>query len=200
VRALPCTSVERTVVDLIPGCKSESAALAITLDAAGGRLTTRARLADRVGACQRLRFRVLLLAALDDSLEGVHSLLELGHAKACRRHGLPEPVRQARCALGGRVIRIDVVSVDYDLPTELDGLAWHADALTRWRDTSRDNAQVLQGRAAPHYGWQHVFETPCVMVQETAAALRQRGWTGTPYRCSPSCPVLDPVAGTAIVV
>jgi very-short-patch-repair endonuclease len=76
---------------------------------------------------------------------------------------------------------------------ELDGQAAHP-AEGRWRDTHRDNANLLQGTQTLRYGWPDVTAHRCRTAAEIAAVLRRRGWTGTLQRCGPACTAGPPGA------
>jgi hypothetical protein len=59
----------------------------------------------------------------------------------------------------------------------------------RWADIRRDNANAATGRMTLRYGWDDVTRRPCRTALEVAAALRERGWTGTLRRCGCRCAV-----------
>ena len=59
----------------------------------------------------------------------------------------------------------------------------------RWRDTRRDNANLLQDTRTLRYDWPDVTANRCRTAAEIAAVLRRLGWQGTPHPCSPTCPV-----------
>jgi hypothetical protein len=59
------------------------------------RLVTAQHLEAAIGPAGRILHRSHLLAATHDIAQGAHALSEIDFARMCRRHGLPEPVRQA---------------------------------------------------------------------------------------------------------
>lgn len=81
---------------------------------------------------------------------------------------------------------LDNLYEGYGLCVEVDGNAAHP-AEGRWRDTRRDNANLVQGARTLRYGWPDVTERRCRTAAEIAAVLRSQGWTGTLRRCGPSC-------------
>ena len=56
-------------------------------------------------------------------------------------------------------------------------------------DVWRDNAvRVTHGDVTLRYRWRHVAGAPCATAAQVAAALRARGWQGSPARCAPRMP------------
>jgi hypothetical protein len=97
---------------------------------------------------RRLRHRRLLLAAAWDITQGAQALSEIDFVRLCRRHGLPEPIRQAiRVDPHGRRRYLDAewqTRSGRRLVVEVDG-ALHLAASTWWADQSRQNELVLVG-------------------------------------------------------
>ena len=100
--------------------------------------------------------------------------------------GLPPARRQARRRHGSGHRYLDNLYEEYGLCVELDGNAAHP-AEGRWRDTRRDNVNLVQGARTLRYGWPDVTEHRCRTAAEIAAVLRGQGWAGTLRRCGPSC-------------
>ena len=84
---------------------------------------------------------------------------------------------------------------DYGVVVELDGRAYHPDE-ARWRDMSRDNASVLDGRRVLRFGWADVAAQPCTVATQVATVLRAGGWRGAPRRCAPTCPMITETFST----
>ncbi|MEU8225174.1 type IV toxin-antitoxin system AbiEi family antitoxin domain-containing protein [Kribbella sp. NPDC048915] len=161
---------------------------ALLLDACRQRRTTPDRLLAELERLPRLPGRNLLRQVLADAASGVHSFLEQTYSiRVERAHGLPVGTRQVRVD-DGTVRYRDVEYEPYDLFIELDGRTGHDDALSTWRDMRRDNAATLQGKATLRFGYQLV-SNPCGAAGQVGAALAQRGRSGTPTRCSPTCAV-----------
>jgi hypothetical protein len=78
---------------------------------------------------------------------------------------------------------------------ELDGRRFHPDE-QRGRDTERDNQAAVAG-ATLRYGWDDVTRKACETAEQEAAALRNRGWTGTLTPCSPSCRAVNGYGSSA---
>jgi very-short-patch-repair endonuclease len=154
---LPRTTVEDTVLDLIAAARTFDDAYGWVSAAVGRRLTTPELLGKALAGRARMRWRGWVAAAL----------------QARRRHGS-----------GNRYL--DNLYEKYGLCVELDGKSAHP-AEGRWRDTRRDNANLVLGARTLRYGWPDVTEHRCRTAAEIAAVLRSQGWTGTLRRCGPSC-------------
>ena len=72
---------------------------------------------------------------------------------------------------------------DYERFFEQDGKRYHHDDQ---RDRERDNQAAVTGTTL-RYGWVDVTRKACETARQEAAALRNRGWTGTLKPCSPGC-------------
>ena len=184
---LPRTTVEDTVLDLIAAARTFDDAYGWISAAVGRRLTTPELLGKALTARSRMRWRGWLTAALQDAADGVHSPLERQYVHGVERaHGLPSARRQARRRHGSGNRYLDNLYEQYGLCVELDGNAAHP-AEGRWRDTRRDNVNLVQGARTLRYGWPDVTGHRCRTAAEIAAVLHRQGWTGTLRRCGPSC-------------
>jgi hypothetical protein len=112
-------------------------------------LITVEALAGAVAAAPRTRHRAILLAAVRDIGQGAQALSEIDLARLCRRHGLPEPTRQAvRPDVRGQRRYLDA---EWRRPNgrrvvaEVDG-ALHLVARRWWDDQFRQNELVISGR------------------------------------------------------
>jgi hypothetical protein len=184
---LPRTTVEDTVLDLVAEARSFEDAYGWISKAVGRRLTSPQSLSKALARRSRIRWRAWITVALEDAADGVHSPLERNYIYGVERaHGLPTARRQAKRRHGSGTRYLDNVYEEYGLCVELDGLAAHP-AEGRWRDTHRDNANLLQGTQTLRYGWPDTTENRCRTAADVAAVLRRRGWTGTLRPCGPSC-------------
>jgi very-short-patch-repair endonuclease len=182
-RTPPRTRIEDTVLDLVAAAKSLDDATGWIAAACGRRLTTASRLRTAVAARARMRHRHEVLAALDDVESGCHSLLELRYLRDVERaHRLPTAKRQVRHRRDGGYIYNDAHYTDYGLVIELDGGVAHP-IESRRHDHRRDNVAAERGDSVLHFGWSSVTDWPCEVATRVAAALRRRGWAGTPRRC-----------------
>jgi very-short-patch-repair endonuclease len=184
---LPRTTVEDTVLDLIAAARSFDDAYGWISAAVGRRLTTPELLGKALAARSRMRWRPWVTNAVQDAADGVHSPLERNYVRGVERaHGLPSARRQARRRHGSGNRYLDNLYEEYGLCVELDGIAAHP-AEGRWRDTRRDNANLVQGTGTLRYGWPDATENRCRTAAEIAVVLHRRGWTGTLRPCGPGC-------------
>jgi len=186
---LPRTTVEDTVLDLIGTARTFDDAYGWISAAVGRRLSSPQSLSKALAARSRMRWRAWITAALQDAADGVHSPLERNYVHGVERaHGLPRARRQAKRRHGTGARYLDNLYEGYDLCVELDGRAAHP-AEGRWRDTHRDNANLVQGTQTLRYGWPDATENRCQTAEQVAAVLRAHGWKGTLRRCGPGCRV-----------
>ena len=184
---LPRTTVEDTVLDLIATARTFDDAYGWISSAVGRRLTSPRSLSKALAARTRIRWRDWITAALEDAEDGVHSPLERNYVHGVERaHRLPTAQRQAKRRHGSGTRYLDNL-YDYGVSVELDGSAAHP-AEGRWRDTRRDNANLVQGTETLRYGWPDTTVHRCRTAREVATVLRRHGWEGTLRPCSPTCP------------
>ena len=178
-----------TALDLLEQARTDDAAVSVLCAAVRGRtppwliLEALARRSNTGG--RGLAVELLTLVA-----EGIESPLELRyHRDVEQRHGLPRAALQRRQVISGLWIRADRIYQGMGVRTELDGQLAHPDGRTD-SDTWRDNAVAIsRGEITLRYRWSHVHGTPCRTAAQVVAALRSRGWTGSPRPCGPGCPV-----------
>ncbi len=184
---LPRSRIEETVVDLTQSARTVDQAVGWITTACGRRLTTTARIRAVLHARKKVRWRRLLVAVVDDTSAGCHSVLERHYLRDVEQdHGLPRGRRQAvrKTATGHRYE--DVRYDEYATVTELDGLATHPEE-RRMLDRRRDNEAAAIGLRVLRYGWTDISR-PCATAVQTARALRAGGWSGQPKRCRrPGC-------------
>ena len=184
---LPRTTVEDTVLDLIATARTFDDAYGWISSAVGRRLTSPRSLSKALAARTRIRWRDWITAALEDAEDGVHSPLERNYVHGVERaHRLPTAQRQAKRRHGSGTRYLDNL-YDYGVSVELDGSAAHP-AEGRWRDTRRDNANLVQGTETLRYGWPDTTVHRCRTAREVATVLRRHGWEGTLRPCSTTCP------------
>lgn len=189
-RTPPRTRIEDTVLDLVAASDSALAAAGWVTRACQRRLTTPARLAATLATRPRQRWRRLVEGMLAAVVEGAESPLEAEHLRRVERaHGLPRGRRQGRArSIDGRRIWIDVDYPEYGVRVELDGRLGHVGE-GAFRDRSRDNRSVMDGKVTLRYGFFEVFGQPCQVAAEQAEVLAIHGWVGKPRPCRPGCPV-----------
>jgi hypothetical protein len=189
---LPRTTVEDTVLDLISRARTFDDAYGWISAAVGRRLTSPQSLGKALAARPRIRWRAWFAAALEDAADGVHSPLERHYVHGVERaHGLPKARRQAKRRHGSGIRYLDNLYEEYEVCVEPDGDTAHP-AEGRWRDTHRDNSNLLQGTQTLRYGWPDATENRCRTAAEIAGVLRRRGWQGTVRACRPGCKAVSP--------
>lgn len=136
-----CTAV--LAASTLRGPRSACAILAAAVQQ---RLVRPDELIETVTAATRVRHRAVLLAAARDIAQGAEALTEIDFARLGRRHGLPEPLRQAvRRDPSGRRRYLDAEWKRRDgrrVVAEVDG-ALHLAAGRWWDDQLRQNELVI---------------------------------------------------------
>jgi hypothetical protein len=89
------TTIERTVLDLLPEQTTADAALGLVSDSFREKLSSPAKLRAALERRPQTRWRKVVLDALPDLRAGAQSPLEVRDARLRRRHGLPAGRRQA---------------------------------------------------------------------------------------------------------
>jgi hypothetical protein len=186
----PRTSIEETVLDLTQAAATFDDVCGWVTRAFARDLTDEPGLRAAMRQRPKLRWRADLYELIAAAASGDHSVLEYRYDRDVeRKHGLPEPVRQAPFAdPDGRRGRRDRVYQQYGVVVELDGRLGHGPE-DQWRDKDRDNAAAVDGHQSLRYGWDHVRWHPCATALQVARVLKVHGWDGWPRPCSPGCPV-----------
>jgi very-short-patch-repair endonuclease len=139
------------------------------------RLITPAELVCAVEAAPRTRHRAVLLAAAHDIGQGVQALSEIDLAQLCRRHRLPEPLRQAvRRDRHGRRRYLDAQWRRSDgcrVVVEVDG-ALHLIPRRWWDDQLRQNELVLAGDIVLRFPSVVVRCEPMLVLDQLRRALQ----------------------------
>jgi Transcriptional regulator, AbiEi antitoxin len=188
-RTPPRTRLEETVLDLAGSARSFDDAFNWLCLACAGRFVTPTRLREAMSERGKMRWRAEIAVGLGEVSAGVHSWLERRYLRDVERpHGLPRAERQARHQRGRRTGYSDILYEEFGVVVETDGQAAHPDT-ERWWDAARDNAAAAHRIITLRYPYSDIATRPCEVAAEIAAVLRQRGWTGTPHPCGPSCPV-----------
>ncbi|MFI5708336.1 type IV toxin-antitoxin system AbiEi family antitoxin domain-containing protein [Kribbella sp. NPDC051620] len=212
-RKPPTVRLEIALLTTASGERETARQAAMLLDACRQRRTTPQRLLAELETLGQLPRRDVIRQILLDAADGVQSFLEQVYLRRVERaHGLPVADRQVRAVTTAgsastgfttaapdlsskRVVFRDVEYSPYGVIVEVDGRLGHSDALSRWRDMSRDNAAATSGKLTLRFGYQLVSH-PCETAAQVVTALHQRGWTGTPRPCSPTCALgEEPVRG-----
>lgn len=180
VRAIPCTSVARTIVDLAAVLDRDALEYALhraqlrprSLDL--GDLTA---LLDRLrGRAGTARLRSLLGRPADLTDAEAKSRLERAFLALCRKAGLPRSRVNAWIPLpipaGG--LEVDFSWPDYRLVVETDSRDIHDTSRARRNDAARDRALALAGWRVVRYTWWDVTAEPARVAAEVSALLGLR--------------------------
>jgi hypothetical protein len=175
-RAIPCTAVPRTLLDLAEVVHLE--ALEYTLHEAQSRKLVRideiwellARSPGRRGAAP-LRSLLGRPETLTDA--EAKQKLERRFRKLCRDAGIPAPRSNIWIPLeipaGG--LEVDFCWPDQKLAVETDSRTFHATARAFDNDPQRDRALTLAGWRVVRFRWREVFHRPEVVVAQLRALL-----------------------------
>jgi very-short-patch-repair endonuclease len=179
----PRTSAERTVLDLAEQQSDREAVCELVARAVRVHATTGERLTRALELRRHARYRALLRECCVLAAEGAHSVLEMRHARLCRRHGLPEPARQVPFRGESGWYRFDGFYEREQLVVELDGWKFHGDQKA-WSDGQlRDFDLKTAHLEVLHLPGSVVLANPCEAARRQAAALRMRGWPGALRPC-----------------
>jgi hypothetical protein len=160
--------------------------------ACSARLVTPGQISIAAGRRAKLRWRADLMIALEQLSAGVQSSLELGYLRKVESpHGLPKARRQARTKNGTRSAYLDNLYDEFGVAVELDGMAWHP-IQDRSLDIRRDNYLARGGIITLRYNWADITSRSCLVAEEIAQVLAQRGWPGTIRSCGPHCQAARP--------
>lgn len=183
----PRLRLEEAVLDETAEAPGPEQVVDLVLRVTQRRMTTAARLADRLAGRRAHRWRPLLTDVLSDVVDGVQSPLERRYRHDVERaHGLPAAERNLPERVNGGWRYRDARYARYGLVVELDGREAHPPD-RRHADRGRDNSLALRGERTLRYGWREIACRACQVAGEVALGLRHGGWTGTPRRCGPGC-------------
>jgi hypothetical protein len=188
-RLPPRLRIEDAALDLARATDDVRTVVDVVLRATQRRLTTPERLAARLAARPRHRWRTVIAAILTDAEAGVQSGLEHRCLHQVERvHGLPKGVRNApeRDGVTGSKLYRDVRYAQWGVVVELDGRQAHP-VERAFKDRARDSTAAAQGLVPLRYTWREVVGDACGVAGEVADVLRSRGWSGTARPCRPRC-------------
>ena len=172
VDAVPCTSVDRTLLDLGAVVHRRVVRTAAEDAVIAGRTTV----LDLVCTLERLgghgrRGTAALRWAVRSCLPvaGLESRLEAWVLDVIRGAGIPTPRSQheLRCR-DGRFVRLDFAWPERRLAIEADGRRWHSTAADFERDMARSNSVAATGWTLYRFGWTDVHQRRA----EVASLLR----------------------------
>ena len=187
-RSPPRIGLEHAVIDVASAKADTAESFRVLADACQSRQTTAALVALTLGERGRVPRKQLLLDLLDDLGSGACSVLEREYLRLERDHGLPKADRQQTAKIGGRRAYRDAPYQQFGLFVELDGKAFHDNALDWDLDAERDlHTAVSTDARTVRLTYGQVFGHGCRTIRRIAVLLERGGWPGPFQRC-PSCP------------
>lgn len=181
VRAIPVTSLARTLVDLAEVLRTDR--LERIVDHAGRHEAFDLRAVhealDRmVGRRGAPRLRQLLGAP---SPGPTRSELEDAFLALCRRGGLPAPRLNVHLDLGlDRLVEVDTLFAYERVIVELDGREHHDSPAAFHGDRRRDTAAAAAGYVTLRYTWERVTAEAAAVAAEITSVLARRAPEATP--------------------
>jgi hypothetical protein len=181
----PRVRIEHAAIDVAATHHADALAMFRTLaDACQTRRTTAKRIAEVLITRGRVPGKALMSEMLADLASGASSVLEREYMRIERLHGLPEGNRQKPATIAAKTAYRDVDYQDFGVVVELNGRAFHDDALSWDLDALRDlDTLVDSDRPTVRLTYGLVFGTPCQTVAKIGALLSRRGWTGAIRQC-----------------
>jgi hypothetical protein len=167
------TGVERSAIDAAAWSRDTVTAARLLTAVVQQRLTVPARLRTALEAAGKIRYHRLMHLFLNDIDGGAQALSELEFLRFCRRHGFPRPTLQVRrdsagrrryldARLEGRRGRIVLVEVDGGV---------HLTLTARWKDTAKDNDDVLDRRPVLRFPSVALYTDNPVAIAQIRRAL-----------------------------
>jgi predicted transcriptional regulator of viral defense system/very-short-patch-repair endonuclease len=169
-RAIPCTNVVRTIIDLA-GVVAPLRADQAVEDALRRRLCTVEQIADRfVQLARRGRPGVAVMRTLLEKRVGAtvptKTEFERRVDELARVAGLPELARQIKVDLDGTPAYVDLGWPDRLLGIECDGLYDHATNVRLPWDDDRQNRLQLRGWLILRFTWHALTSTPDTVIDQ----------------------------------
>jgi len=172
----PCTMPARSLIDAAQWARSDRQAVATIAAGFQQRLVAALDVTPVLERMTHVKRRRLIVAAVADAAGGAESIAEVDFALLCRRHGLPEPSRQAVRVDGtGRRRYRDVYFDRWRLQVEIDG-AQHMEVRSWYADMRQQNEITIAGQRLLRFPAWMVRHQPDETVAQVRAALVAAGW------------------------
>ncbi|MDQ7909293.1 hypothetical protein RB614_32710 [Phytohabitans sp. ZYX-F-186] len=172
----PCTMPARSLVDAARWADSDREAVAVIAAGFQQRLVAAVDMAPVLARMTHVKRRQLIIAAVADASGGTESIAEVDFARLCRRHGLPEPSRQAvRTDSAGRRRYRDVYFERWRLHVEIDG-AQHMEVASWYADMRLQNEITIAGERLLRFPAWMIRQNPDDAAAQVRAALTAAGW------------------------
>jgi hypothetical protein len=172
----PCTMPARSLVDAARWAPTDRDAVAVIAAGFQQRLVGAVDMAPVLDRMTHVKRRQLIVAAVADAAGGAESIAEIDFARLCRRHGLPEPSRQAvRLDAAGRRRYRDVYFDRWRLQVEIDG-AQHMETSSWYADMRQQNEIAIAGERLLRFPAWVIRRNPDEAAEQVRAALTAAGW------------------------
>lgn len=125
----------------------------------------------------RLRRSKDVLAVIDEICGGSESINELDFARACRRHGLPEPDRQQALRSPSGLWYLDVEFTKYGVHVEIHGVH-HRRPDRAYQDDLKSNEVAISDGLSLRVPSSAIRDEEDAPYEQLARALRKNGWPG----------------------
>lgn len=175
VDGVPTLSGARTLIDLARTEDRERLTEAFDSGLRDGRFNEALVHRRIVALRSRGRFGIpRLLDAIEgaEAIRGGHSWLEREYLRLVSAAGLPIPLtQQVLTRAGDRLVRVDFRFANTPIVVEVLGYRSHRSKEQLRRDAERMNALLADGLQPYQFAYEHVVETPEVVVGTTRSAL-----------------------------
>jgi hypothetical protein len=175
-RGIPCTSVERTLLDLASECTTWELRQALA-EAEVRRLLDHAKLRRLIRGSRGRRGVAklrLLFEELDPSTKRTRSELERRFLRVCARAGLPRPEVNVALEVEDGVAEADFLWRDAGLIVEADSRRFHDTNFAFEHDRKREQRLQLAGWRVSRCTWKQVEREPRRLVETIRGLLAQQ--------------------------
>ena len=166
---IPATTAGRTIMDIAASVSARELEQALAQSLAR-RLTTRARLERMAARANGRRGSARLRKLLESDASLTRSEAEERFLQLIRRAKLPEPATNVRVA----GFEVDFLWRAAGLVVEVDGYAFHGDAIAFEKDRRRDLVLTSSGLRVVRVTWKQLIHEPEALLVRLAQSLVQR--------------------------
>jgi very-short-patch-repair endonuclease len=169
-----CTGVARTVVDISSQLRGLDDVRALLSDAVQRRLTSISEVRTELAHARR-NGSGLLRVALAEVTQGTRSVAEARFLRLIRHARIPLPELNVAVETPGGWYTVDALRREYGVVVEIDGMAWHLNAMSWQQDLVRQNNLHAVGIVVLRFPATRLNSEPDRVICELRATLRTRG-------------------------
>lgn len=169
---LPCTPIPRTVVDIACTMRHRDDVSALVSRAVQRRMVTVAQLVAEAATLPRSR-PAMLRQVLDDVAAGTRSAGEAAFLRLVRTARLPLPELNVPIRTPAKTYIVDALWRAERLIVEIDGAAWHLNAVSWQDDLRRQNRLHNAGYRVLRFPVQRLRDDPLGVIDEIRIALNR---------------------------